>query len=59
MGTVADMRCRICGANARESGGYLTRVNPKGEKGIWECAPECGVSVSSADALLMALDEED
>ena len=35
------MVCRKCGKSATEIGGWLTRVNEIGIKGIWECKPDC------------------
>lgn len=31
--------CRICGTFPKY--GYLARVNPKGQEGIWECRETC------------------
>jgi len=55
----SEVRCQLCGRNVFETGGYLTRVNEKGVPGIWECAPDCDASVSTADALMMAITGED
>ena len=51
--------CRLCGKNALEIGGYLTRVNPTGEAGIWECRPSCEADLPPETKLLMALEGED
>lgn len=49
-------RCRLCGKDAQEIGGYLTRVNEKGVEGIWECRPSCDADQTFEQNLLAALD---
>lgn len=38
---IADIRCRLCNRNANEIGGWLKRLNPKGQKGVYECRSSC------------------
>ncbi len=47
------IRCRKCDRSAIEDGAALIRVNPKGEKGIWECTPDCGVPFMSDEGKLL------
>lgn len=38
------LTCQKCGQDAiqaGERGAYLKRINPKGEKGIFQCVPTC------------------
>lgn len=49
------MKCRLCGKNVFETGGYLHRVNEKGVEGVWECRPSCEAKLSNEDAFLMAV----
>lgn len=51
--------CRLCGKNALEIGGFLARVNPKGEAGIWECRPSCGADLPQETKILMAIEGDD
>jgi len=40
--------CRHCGKAAYEiapHGAYLTRTNPKGVPGVWECLPNCATAL--------------
>lgn len=50
------MRCRLCGASAFTTGGWLERVNETGRPGIWECRPSCQAVASDEDALLGAIE---
>lgn len=51
--------CRLCGKHISElNGSYLTRVNPLGEIGIWECRPTCDSDLPQDTLLLMALDSD-
>ncbi len=53
------MNCQKCGTPGYTPGVTLCRVNPKGEKGIWECSPACNVKhISNEAALLHALEME-
>jgi hypothetical protein len=36
--------------------GFLTRVNVKGENGIWECSPSCNAELTQEQALLAAIE---
>ena len=49
--------CRLCGKSAQEIGVYLKRVNPVGEKGIWECYPSCKAKRSFEENLMDAIEE--
>jgi len=51
----ADMRCRLCNRNMFECGGWLERVNAKGETSILECRPECLAELSEDHKLLGAI----
>ena len=59
MTLINDVVCRKCGQNcfdASTRGAYLSRVNPKGVDGIWECKPTCEhLHGDQDDALLGAL----
>jgi hypothetical protein len=55
MTTIGELRCRLCKANAQECGGYLARMNAKGQPGVWECRPSCTVDMHPDDALLAAI----
>ena len=52
---VGDMRCRLCNRNAVECGGWLERVNPKGEASILECRPSCLSELPNEQAVLGAI----
>jgi len=54
-----QLDCRKCGKNANETGGYLKRINPLGEIGIWECYPSCDAEVSFETKVLLALEIDD
>ncbi len=47
--------CSKCGTSVHECGGWLERVNPKGEDPIWECRPACGARLTDEEALLGAV----
>lgn len=51
------MKCRLCNKGPLQIGGYLQRVNPKGETGIWECRPCCEADLPQETNLLLALDQ--
>jgi len=52
--------CRLCNKRGSElRGSYLTRVNPLGEIGIWECRPSCTSNHTQEELLLMALESND
>lgn len=53
------MKCRLCNKGLNEIGGYLQRVNPKGETGIWECRPCCEADLPQETNLLLALEQDD
>jgi hypothetical protein len=53
------MKCRLCNKGPLEIGGYLQRVNPKGETGIWECRPCCEADLPQETNLLLALEQDD
>lgn len=50
------MKCRLCNKTLKEIGGYLQRVNPKGEDGIWECRPVCDADLPQETNLLLAIE---
>lgn len=52
-----SLTCRICGKGAMEIGGYLQRVNAKGNDGIWECKPSCQADLPNETKLILALEE--
>jgi hypothetical protein len=53
------MKCRLCGKSLPEIGGYLARVNPKGEvPAVWECRPNCSADLPQETALLLAIEGE-
>lgn len=45
--------CRKCGNSPKDKNVVLARVNPKGEPGIWECSPACGVEFINAPAAVL------
>lgn len=49
------MKCRKCGKGLSEVGGFLERVSPKGEPGVWECRPDCNVSMTDSQKLEAAV----
>jgi hypothetical protein len=51
------MKCRLFGKGIGEIKGWLTRVNEKGVKGIWECKPFCGANLTEEQSLLGAITE--
>lgn len=52
-----SIKCRLCNKHISElRGSYLTRVNPLGEIGIWECRPSCESNHTQEELLLMALE---
>ena len=54
------MKCRTCGKGIAEIGGYLTRVNPKGEvPAVWECRPNCSADLPQDTRLLLAIEGDD
>ena len=55
---MSEIVCRVCGKNAHLSGGYLGRVNAKGEPGIWECRPRCDADLPQDAKLLLAIHDE-
>jgi hypothetical protein len=50
--------CRWCGKTAHEIQGWLARVNPTGQTGVWECRPACGVVMSLDERIVGALEDE-
>jgi hypothetical protein len=52
------MKCRLCGKNVFECGGWLERVNETGVDGIWECRPDCNTTICEDDAVLGAIEGE-
>ena len=50
------MKCRRCGKGLNEVGGYLERVNAKGQKGVWQCVPSCAATMSQDERLLSAIE---
>ena len=47
--------CQLCGKSAQEIGGYLARVNETGVPGVWECRPDCNVSMEPDDRIMSAI----
>jgi ribosomal protein L37AE/L43A len=47
--------CRLCKRTAVEIQGWLTRINPLGEEGVWECRPTCGATLTQDARLLGAI----
>ena len=53
------MRCSKCGRSVNEPGVTLVRVNPKGEKGVFECEPCAGMLADPVvQQIADALDEK-
>lgn len=50
------MKCRKCNKGPNEIGGYLERVNAKGQPGIWQCAPNCDADMPPDERLLSAIE---
>ena len=53
---MAEMICRRCGRNAHQIGGYLERMNAKGQPGVWECRPGCWSQMTPDEAMLAAVE---
>lgn len=53
------MRCRLCGKSANEIEAILVRINPKGEKGIWECRPSCDAYLPPDERVVAAIEWPD
>ena len=53
------MRCRLCGKSALEIAGYLVRINPVGEVGVWECRPSCTAQLLPDERVLLAITGEE
>jgi hypothetical protein len=52
--------CRLCGRTIWQIGGYLGRVNKRGEvPAVWECRPSCTADMPFEVALSKMLEEED
>lgn len=51
-------KCRLCGKEANEIGGYLQRVNERGVPGIWECRPNCDSQQTFEQNLIDAIGDE-
>lgn len=52
------LKCRWCGRTLHEVGGYLARVSPVGERGVWECRPSCESRLSADQAVIAAIHGE-
>lgn len=52
------MKCILCGKKINEIGGYLQRVNPKGQPGVWECRPSCNADLPKETSLLLAIESD-
>jgi hypothetical protein len=50
------MHCRLCYKSPFEIEGWLERVNPTGENGIWECRPSCAAHLTPEDRVLGAIE---
>jgi hypothetical protein len=55
---MGDIVCRLCGKNATECPGFLKRVNPTGEDGIWECRPACDAAPQTNEARVLGAIED-
>lgn len=54
------IKCRLCGMEGYNmTSGFLARVNPKGEIGIWECRPMCGADLPNDHAMMLAIEHEE
>lgn len=49
-------KCRLCGKGPFEIGGYLQRINPKGEDGIFECRPSCDAKITNEEKIISAIE---
>lgn len=54
----SELRCRLCGKNMFETGGYLKRVNAKGCDPIVECSPNCQADLPPDVKVLLAIEGE-
>jgi len=54
-----DTKCRLCGKNVFEIGGFLHRVNELGGEGVWECRPSCSSRMPDDDKVIAALEWKD
>lgn len=52
------MKCRLCGKGISEIKGWLTRVNPKGITGVWECRPSCNANLTQKEAFMAAIKDK-
>lgn len=50
-----SISCRVCGKHPNESGAVLTRVNPKGEVGIFQCYPSCESELTMDEKIQLAI----
>ncbi len=50
------MKCRLCSKNPATDGNCLTRVNPLGEIGVWECSPTCEHNLNQDELVLLAIE---
>jgi hypothetical protein len=53
------MICRKCKKSAHEINGWLKRQNELGEKGIWECRPNCNAELTQDEALIGAIADDE
>lgn len=51
--------CRKCKKDIDNIGGYLQRVNAKGEAAIWECRPSCDAQQTQKQNLLDAIQSDE
>jgi hypothetical protein len=53
------VKCRLCNKGANDIGGWLKRVNPLGEIGIWECRPSCDAVLLGINRLIDVIEDTD
>jgi hypothetical protein len=58
-GCLKKMNCRLCGCDVHKCKGYLKRVNEKGIDGIWECRPSCTIRMTTDEALIAMLEDDE
>lgn len=56
---MSGLVCRKCGVDTHGCGGYLARVNPRGQPGVWECRPVCGSDLPPDTRLLLAIEGDE
>ena len=51
----SNPKCKKCGKDSYQTGGWLERINIEGKPGSWECKPSCDAKLSKENRILQAL----